>query len=450
MEPVFVASQLAFFTFTALLIVYLISQTVKQLRRREQQVAGLLQSTQAISSTLDLDAVLDRLTSSAAQTLDKPGASIRLLEEHGDELVMSASYGLSQTYLEKGPVRPSSSPLDREALLGIPIIIDNTESDPRVQYPRQIVEEGIYSMLVVPILGRSGTLGVLRIYDTVSNGFRLDDVSLATAIAQQGAVAIENALAHDELHRLELDRASYLRLVTHELRAPVAGAQSLLRTLIQGAAGKINETQADILRRIERRLDFFISLVEDMLTLAASKAAAPHEVLEPVDLESALAQEIDRFADEANARGITLRSDITTENTAVIATPDGLSRIFGNLIDNAIKYSLAGGAAEVKVERHGAFVTVEISDDGMGIPDDDLPRIWDEFFRSRKVRRTEIAGTGLGLSIVKELVTRFKGIISVESTEGIGTSFTVTFPVASPSLDNDAAIEQGPPLSSAT
>ena len=201
----------------------------------------------------------------------------------------------------------------------------------------------------------------------------------------------------------------------------------------------INETQNDILQRIERRLDMLIALVEDMLTLAASKTTTHETMLEAVAVEIVLAQEIERFTQEANAEGITLRSNVQTEDTLIMATPDGLSRIFGNLIGNAIKYTTVGGEVQVNVNCHGTYVNIDICDDGIGIPEDDLPRIWDEFFRSRKVRGTEIAGTGLGLSIVRELVTSFNGMIGVESTEGIGTTFSITLPLSGHNLQESAS-----------
>lgn len=427
-DTIFILAQLLFFSLTVFLTVFLARPPVKQLRNRNWQVSQLLEVSRIVSSTLSLNDVLGRLCERAAVTLGKPGASIRMLNEDGNELRMIASQGLSQSYLEKGPVKLSLSPLDREALRGNPIIINDTHADSRIQYPRHVEEEGIASMVVVPILGMGKQLGVLRVYDRQRSSFDAEDAALLLAIARQGAIAIQNAVAHETLYDLEAERASYVQAVTHELRAPVAGAQSLLRTMMKGLAGEVTSMQADILSRLARRLDMLGSLIEDMLTLAASKTTAMQESLEPVLLEVVVRKVVEHFASEAEAQGVALSADIQSQDTSVLATYEGMTRILANLVGNAVKYA-PGGQVIVTMRQHTFNVEITVRDNGIGIPAEDLPHIWEEFFRSSRVRRTDIPGTGLGLPIVKRLVTRYNGHVSVESGEGKGTRFTLVLPI---------------------
>ena len=109
------------------------------------------------------------------------------------------------------------------------------------------MEEGIGSMLVVPIIGRDAPLGMLRVYADQPDRFTAEDIDFVLAIASQGAVAIENALAHEALQRADQARTQFVRTVTHELRAPVGGAQSLLRVLLGGMTGELNNQQREIL-----------------------------------------------------------------------------------------------------------------------------------------------------------------------------------------------------------
>ncbi|MBN1310870.1 MAG: GAF domain-containing sensor histidine kinase [Anaerolineae bacterium] len=428
----YIAAQMVFISTAAFATVYLVSNIVSRLRIRERQIATLLQTSQAVSSTLSLQEVMDRLAHNAAGALSMPGASIRLLDESGRQLRMAASYGLSRSYMDKGVVDLSRSRVDQEALEGHWVIIDDVTADLRLQYPQQVLEEGIRSMMVAPIIGQSGALGILRVYSHQPGAFDDEEAAFVMAIAQQGASALENALAHDALRKADQERAEFVRIVTHELRSPVTGAQSLLRTLIRGMAGDLSETQQDILSRIERRLDVLINLINDLLDLAASKTTMIKEVVEPLPLQPVVRQVIETLSTQADEKHIDVQYDAPDEELIVTAGPDGLARIFENLIGNAIKYTPNGGSVRVTVEKASAGVIITIADTGIGIPQDDLPNLWNEFFRARNARESQIMGTGLGLSIVKRLVERYKGTISVCSDEGKGTEFSVRLPANHP------------------
>lgn len=425
----YIGAQVGFFALASFAIVYLATAIMGRLRERERQISALFEATQAVSSTLSPTEVLERLARSAAHALAMPGAAIRLLEEEGGRLQIAASYGLSQTYLDKGPVELSRSRLDREALSGRPVIVGDAPRDERIQYPRQVEEEGIRSILAVPIAGRRGPLGVLRIYSDKPNSFTSADANFALAIARQGAAAIENALAYEALQKSEEARAQFVRTVTHELRAPVGGAQSLLRVMLRGLAGSLTEQQQDILSRLEVRLDSLMRLINDLLDLATAKTAILKEPLAEMPLQPVIQRVVDLLAHEAGEKSVTLTLEIPPEPLIVSATEEGLARIFSNLIGNAVKYTPAGGQVRVQAAKVNSGVEIKVADTGIGIPADELPRLWQEFFRARNAKQSGIAGTGLGLSIVKRLVEQFGGTISAESVEGKGTTFTIILPL---------------------
>jgi signal transduction histidine kinase len=389
---------------------------MSRVRETERQVTALLQTSQAVSSTLSLPDVLQRLARSAALALQVRRASIRLLDETGENIPMVAAYGLSETYQNKGPVSLSRSPLDREAMAGQTIVVHDAPRDPRIQYPKEVAEEGIGSILVVPITGRSRTLGVLRVYSEQADRFAPADVSFA--------------MAHEALQNAERARALFVRTVTHELRAPVSGAQSLLRVLVRGMTGELTPQQGEILDRVETRLQNLMELIHDLLALAASKTVELQEAPRPIPLQESIQHAVELAAQEAGEKQIRLRLEAPGEAILVRATPDGLGQIFGNLVGNAVKYTPQGGKVDVLVSLRSAGAVVTVTDTGMGIPAEDLPHLWEEFFRAGNARRSGIAGTGLGLSIVQRLVETFEGMISVQSAEAQGTTFTVTLPIA--------------------
>jgi two-component system, OmpR family, phosphate regulon sensor histidine kinase PhoR len=149
-----------------------------------------------------------------------------------------------------------------------------------------------------------------------------------------------------------------------------------------------------------------------------------------VDLAAALRRVVEHHGVEAVAKGVALSLEAPPEPLMVRATDQGLARIFGNLVGNGVKYTPTGGSVTVRLGLQGSGATVTVADTGMGIPKDELPRLWTEFFRARNAKQSEIVGTGLGLSIVKRLIASFGGQVSVASEEGKGTSFTVSLPVA--------------------
>jgi signal transduction histidine kinase len=427
-SPLVMLAQIGFFSATAVGLVYLTGSIMRRLRERERHLAALIDTSQAVSSTLDLPKVLDTLAREAAGALSTSRASIRLLDETGDRLEMAAAIGLSEAYLQKGSVEVSRSALDTEALAGYRVIVADARTDPRLQYPVEVAQENIRSVLVVPIAG-SKTLGVLRVYSETANRFDEEDTILVRAVAHQGAIAIENALAHQALKKADEVRAQFVRVITHELRSPVAGAQSLVRTLTRGLAGELTGPQQDILDRLGNRFDGLMVLINDLLALAASQTVEMEEPLGPVDLCGILKQVVEGMAERVGEKGLEFTSNLPGRLLTVCATEKGLTRIFGNLVDNAIKYTPAAGRVTLDVTPQADRVTVDVIDTGIGIPSDQLGHIWEEFFRARTAKESGIVGTGLGLSIVRRQVERFGGTISVRSEEGEGTTFSVCLPL---------------------
>ena len=430
-DPLYVAAQIGFFAIAASATVVLASDVMARLRRREQQVTALLATAQALSATLSLDEVLNRLARNAALALQAPSASIRLLEEDGESLPMVASFGLSRAYQDKGQVEVSRSLLDREALAGQVVIIHDAATDERIQYPVHVRQEGIRSVIVAPILGRRGPLGVLRVYSGQSAAFDERAGEFVLAIARQGAAAMENALSFEALQQEDQARAQFVRTITHELRSPVSGAQSLLRALLHQQAGNLTDQQLDILTRVEVRLNILTELVEDLLDLAKSKTAGFQAELTSVDLGAALSAIAARFEPEAKAKGIDLSYTGPEGGVLIAATEEGLGLVFGNLISNAIKYTPAGGKVSVELASMPEGTTVQVRDSGIGIPADEQSHLWEEFWRASNARQSQVPGTGLGLSIVKRLVESFGGLISFHSTQDRGTTFTVVLPPSS-------------------
>jgi signal transduction histidine kinase len=280
------------------------------------------------------------------------------------------------------------------------------------------------------LAGRRGPLGVLRVYGRRPGSFNDKDAEFVLTIARQGALSIENAMAYTELRHLDETKSQFVRTVTHELRGPVVGSQSLLRAVTRDLAGGLNDVQRDILGRLSDRLDALKMLIDDLLDLAAGKVEGLQVPLTPVSVEVIVLNIVDRLTTQAEEKQIELKMDYVPRGLTVMATEDGLHRVFLNLIGNAIKYTPPGGRVNVRMDQCEDEIVTAIIDTGVGIPEADLPHVFEEFYRASNVKQNGITGTGLGLAIAKDLVERYEGRISVHSTVGEGTTFTVVLPMA--------------------
>jgi signal transduction histidine kinase len=217
-------------------------------------------------------------------------------------------------------------------------------------------------------------------------------------------------------------------MVAHELRSPISAVQSMLKVLEEGIVGPITSKQQDLVQRSERRVSTLLSLVNDLLDLAAGKMEQLRGEKKKVALNEIITKVTELLRTRAEEKGLKFEVDIVEEPLALVGIEDGLERVFMNLVSNAIKYTPTGGSVTVRAWSEDNQIRVKVSDTGIGIPAEALPRIFDEFYRAKNAKAIEMEGTGLGLSIAKDVVEQHGGQISVESTEGEGSTFRVTLP----------------------
>ena len=444
-RPVFVVGVMLFFVSAMFVSAYLASTINSRLRRREREVLELsdnlqraynrlqtlYDSAQAINSTLELEQVLDRIVQRTADAMNVRACSIRLLDETGTRLLVAAVYGLSDAYVKKGDLVLAQNPLVRQVLAGQVIAVGDVRTDTRLQYRAQALTEGILSMLSAPLRGKRGPLGLIRAYSTELNHFTDADASFLTAMASEGSVAIENAMAYRALGQLDRMKSRFVLMVTHELRSPVSVIRSLLRTMTAGYVGTLSDEQRDMIRRALHRADFLQALIDDLLDLAAGKnEMGLKEERGPVRLDEVIRQVVERHETAARENHIALEYHPPKGGSVTVnAGTEGLDRIFNNLVSNAVKYTPGGGRVSVTLSLEAGTARVEVSDTGIGIPEESLGLLYEEFYRAPNAKAQVKEGTGLGLAITKDLVTRYGGQIFVQSKLGQGTTFAVTLPI---------------------
>jgi two-component system phosphate regulon sensor histidine kinase PhoR len=227
-----------------------------------------------------------------------------------------------------------------------------------------------------------------------------------------------------EIRRIEQMRRDFVANVSHEFKTPLTSIRGYTETLLSGA-GEEPELRNDFLRVIERNARLLESLVRDLLTLARLEAELP-AAMELVDVKAIVQEHLSARQTSLSERGIRVKIDCPP--VSLRADASRLAAAISNLIDNAISYNRAGGEIRItgKAEQ-GRLLSLAISDTGSGIPAGELSRIFERFYRIDRARSRESGGTGLGLSIAKHAVESQGGRITVESTPGAGSTFTIHF-----------------------
>ncbi|TAK33579.1 MAG: HAMP domain-containing histidine kinase [Chloroflexota bacterium] len=234
--------------------------------------------------------------------------------------------------------------------------------------------------------------------------------------------------AYAQLQQTEQTKSKFMRKVSHELRAPLAAVQSLLGTVLQGLTGPLPDEARELLERASIRTRELVSTVNDLLVLSRMREAHLDQVRERLSIADVAAESVALFKPQAAEKGLDLEAQISDQLPEVLADRVAIEEMFSNLLSNAIKYTPPGGNVRLQVFSTNGEVSVQVSDTGIGISEDELKRIFDEYYRTERARELEPQGTGLGLAIVKAIVDRQGGSINVRSEPEKGTTFDVRLP----------------------
>jgi len=236
---------------------------------------------------------------------------------------------------------------------------------------------------------------------------------------------------HDvtRLRELESLRRDFVTNVSHEFKTPVTAIRALVETLLEDSAIE-PQTRQQFLEKIKNQCGRLTALVEDLLALSRAESLEGGSEQTVVDLREPALEALRMLAPAAEAKGLSIEQQLPALAVPILGDWEGLREIAGNLLDNAVKYTPAGGRIRLRITASDEAANLEIEDTGIGIPPQDLGQVFERFYRVDKARSRQLGGTGLGLSIVKHLAQAMGGQVSVESTLGKGSLFRVAFPVA--------------------
>jgi signal transduction histidine kinase len=415
-----------------------------ELTRSVDELTALGEVSRTLSSSLDLEIVLQTIVGRANELAGTAGCVIWEYDELADAFRLRASHyadgrdaailpgpggvvtlasgqGLtSQVVAERGPVQ-------------IPDIALEGAYDHPLRQP--LIEAGHRALLGVPLLLENEVIGVLAVTRKRPGEFTPDVVRLLGTFATQSALAVQNARLFSEIKTKsrELEAASrhkseFLANMSHELRTPLNAVIGFSEVLLQRMFGELNAKQDEYLKDIYASGQHLLSLINDILDLSKIEAGRMELAPAPFHLPSALENAVTLVRERVVRRGITLQVEIDPRLDEIVGDERKVKQVLLNLLSNAAKFTPEGGRISLKAARPDGIVEIAVTDTGVGIAPEDQAAIFEEFRQVGSDERKR-EGTGLGLTLAKKFVELHGGRIWVESESGRGSTFTFTLPV---------------------
>ena len=241
-----------------------------------------------------------------------------------------------------------------------------------------------------------------------------------------GAVTVlEDITAFKQLDQMKTD---FVNMVAHELRSPLVAIKQQNNVLLEGLCGPLGEKQHEFVSRGSNKIDSLLELINDLLDVAKIEAGKYVQRRVPTDIGQIIEDTVALMDSRAKEKGIALTFSLK-DLKPVQADPKNIEEILNNLISNAINYSPEGGNVTVAAQGLGEYMEIKVEDTGVGISPEELPKIFDKFYRVKHPKTRQVTGTGLGLAIVKGIVDAHQGTIDVESIVEKGTVFKILLPM---------------------
>jgi signal transduction histidine kinase/DNA-binding LacI/PurR family transcriptional regulator len=351
---------------------------------------------------------------------------------------LESDVGLSGA-LEEVPIGLATS-LDNQP----PTVFDATD-DPQSRIIREIYHSrGINCAALMPVRVGGRLYGTLEIgHRRENHTWHPDDIRLLEAVARQLRLVMENAHLFEEaqqrteelaaalvqLEEMDCLKDEFIQNISHELRSPLALIRGYAEMLDSGEMGEIPPEQQKPVAIIARRARMLGDLVKDITLILEAEVSAPDP--EPIPMDELARNAVEDFQVEIEQAELTLLAECEPDLPPVSGAHTYMRRVLDNLIGNAVKFTPARGTITVRLRREGDRVALEVSDTGLGIPEDKLERIFERFYQVDGSARRRYGGVGLGLALVKEIVEVYGGNVTVESELHKGSTFTAHMPIFS-------------------
>lgn len=380
----------------------------------------LMEISRDLVSTFDLDTLLAHIVAVAVDLSGSEAASILLVDEANQQLYFQAASNMADLPMIRGMVVPSEGSLAGWVVQNRqPVIVNDVQKDRR--HDESVDEKTRFStssLMGIPLVTKDKTIGVLEVLNKIDGPFTSEDQEVMTILGALAAIAIQNT-------RL-FQQSDLIAELVHELRTPLSSLSAVAHLLMKR---EIEEAQRDrlvvIMNGEVQRLNNMATSFLDLARLESGRA-----VFHPTsfDLKPLLEECVFVCQSKAAENQLTIGIEVMPGLPSLEADRDKIKQVLLNLISNAIKYNRTGGSIKLQVVSRLREMRISVEDTGPGILPDELPHLFEKFFRASRTERGT-PGTGLGLSICRRIIDAHRGQIEVESTVGKGTRFTLILPL---------------------
>ena len=415
-----------------------------ELTRSVDELTALGDVGRALSSTLDLETVLQTIVTRANQLTGTAGCTIWEYDEAREEFRLRASHYADEAdaALLQAPGRVTtihrgqgvtSQVMERRQPVQIRDIAAEGAYESPIRQP--LIEAGHHALLGVPLLSEDAVIGVLAVTRKTPGEFEPEIVRLLSTFATQSALAIQNARLfleiEDKSRQLEVasqHKSEFLANMSHELRTPLNAIIGFSEVLSERMFGDLNEKQDEYLKDIHASGQHLLSLINDILDLSKIEAGRMELELTDFDLPQAIDNALTLVRERAGRRGIALHQSVEAHLGEIKGDERKVKQVLLNLLSNALKFTPEGGRVELLARVVDGMAEISVTDTGVGIAAEDQDAVFEEF-RQVGTAEKKAEGTGLGLTLCRKFIELHGGRIWVKSQIGAGSTFTFTIPV---------------------
>ena len=402
------------------------------LQKKVSELGGLYKMSWAFSLAGGAEALFGHIARHSAELLRAKRGLVLLYDAERRQLAAQPpGYGLSPEQVERLRYSVDGEPRSRwNFRKNGPLLANKAASDTRL-LPDLVSELGLESLLAVPITRGPMILGIVAVADREGGTFSDDDLNQLLALAGQATIAVENLRLHNEIKKAnallqEYDRlkSEFVGIVAHDFRKPLMAIRGFSELVLEESDLPI-ETRQEFMRTVISETEHLAILANDTLLITQIETGEFSFRFREVELGP--------FILESVPLGLSDHSvlmDVPADFPKVIADPDRLRQVLTNLVTNAVKYSPEGGSITVRCRARGLHhVVIAVIDHGLGIPPEQVGKLFQKFERVRTDEHMKISGTGLGLYICRLIVEGHGGQIWVESEPGKGSTFAIALPL---------------------
>jgi signal transduction histidine kinase len=317
-----------------------------------------------------------------------------------------------------------------------PITINNAQTDPRMFHDMErVLRYTTQAICAAPVIFRGKTIGVLETVNKRDKSpYNEDDLIILETLASQAAIATlstslieETENAYTEAQELDQMKNNFIAIASHELRTPlglVLGHATFLRELI---SDEQQRSQVEIIIRNATKLK---TIIEELANIDGFQTGSARIRVKTVTINALVQKICDLYLEQARQQDIHIQTNLLKQELRIEGDEEKLGIAISNLIKNALIFTNPQGNVSVSLEALPEFVQITVADDGIGIPENELPKIFDRFYQVQSHLTRKHGGMGLGLSVTKAMVEMHKGKIWVDSIEGYGSKFSILLPIS--------------------